>query len=434
MAARLSGALLAMFCVVATAQDSATAPVPKILSLDQALELLDQSHPQYLLTKAKIAAIDAEQISLDAAKKLSSNILLDARSVDRLSDPGHNFVDDSRASLIIDKPLTNFGRDTALTEAIDISRDALALRLQNDYTAARIEVMQAFFNVLIADYQYAAVDEEMTLAYLAFDDARESMERYNETAEVEVRKLEAAYLDLLATRLGASHGQRATRLQLALALGRPGAYPDLLVEPDLTDYQRTVPDYDETVAKVLKVHPGLAEIRLEINSLTQRADAERLTTRPTLGARFQANEYQQNFGGSRDEFRASLVLDIPLNTSRSAIGNQAQLLAQKQQRAAELTIREYLVRQQVLEIIQQLVQLEAEIKAAQAELLYRELELDKVRLQYEMEIRARIGRANKDVARALHRLAKARFDRVMVWEKLDSMIVSASGFLTEEQQ
>jgi outer membrane protein TolC len=306
--------------------------------------------------------------------------------------------------------------------------------LRNDYRAARIEVMQAFFNVLIADYAYAAVDEEMTLAYLTYDDAQDTMERYDEVAEVEVRKLEAAYTDALATRLEASHGQRAARLKLALALGRPDSYPDLLVEPDLAEYERALPDYDDTVKAVLEAHPALKEIKLELNSLSQRVEAEALSARPTLGARFRATEFEINRGVTRDQFRALLYLDIPLGTPRSTIGNRAQLLALKQERQAELATREYSIRRQVLEYVQQLEQLEAEITAAKAELLYRELELDKVRLQYEMEVRARIGGANKDVARALHRLAKARFDRVMVWEKLDAMIASDIGISKEENE
>jgi outer membrane protein TolC len=352
--------------------------------------------------------------------------------VDRLAEPGHNFVDDSRASIVLDKPLTDFGRNKAFNKAIDASREALNVRLSNDYRSARIEVMQAFFNVLVADYAYAAVDEEMTLAFLTFDDARDRMERYNEVAEVEVGRLEAAYSDALATRLKASHAQRASRLKLALALGRPDSYPDLLVEPALTKYERALPDYDDTVKAVLDTHPALTEIRLELNALNQRVEAEELSARPTLGARFRATEYQKLRSLSRDQFRAVLYLDIPLGTPRSTIGNRAKLLALTQERQAELATREYSIRRQVLEYVQQLEQLEAEITAAQAELLYRELELDKVRLQYEMEVRARIGGANKDVARALHRLAKARFDRAMVWEKLDAMKVSDIGISKEE--
>ena len=80
------------------------------------------------------------------------------------------------------------------------------------------------------------------------------------------------------------------------------------------------------------------------------------------------------------------------------------------------------MRREVLTLVQQLAHLDAETRAAEAELLFTELDLDRVRLLYEMEVRARIGSANAKVAAALHRLARARYQRALVWDRLDILM------------
>ena len=95
------------------------------------------------------------------------------------------------------------------------------------------------------------------------------------------------------------------------------------------------------------------------------------------------------------------------------------LVLEKEARQAAL---EHALRQEVLSWVQQLAHLDTEIRAAEAELLYTELDLDRVRLLYEMEVRARIGSANAEVAAALHRLARARYQRALVWDRLDILM------------
>ena len=171
-------------------------------------------------------------------------------------------------------------------------------------------------------------------------------------------------------------------------------------------------------AKALNNHPTLTALRRQQLALQQEHSALSFGYRPTLGARLQAYEYQRNIGSSRDQVRASLYLDIPLTRSRSQQADRARVAAQQIQIANQVLLAESTIRQEVLALVQQIEHLSLEITAAENELLYRELELDKIRLQYEMEVRARIGGANKDVARAVLRLIKAKYGRALAWEKL----------------
>jgi Ni2+-binding GTPase involved in maturation of urease and hydrogenase len=66
-------------------------------------------------------------------------------------------------------------------------------------------------------------------------------------------------------------------------------------------------------------------------------------------------------------------------------------------------------------------ELQTELAAANSELLYRELDLDKIRMQYEMEIHAQIGTGNTQVARALLRQVRAKYQLAMVWIEIDQL-------------
>ena len=396
-------------------------PFPRVLKLADALDMLDEDHPGLLLTRARLEEADAERLEIQSESAFQANAELELRSAMKAADPDNDFIDDSRALLILDKPITNFGRGKVQSGAVESDLRSLQYTQALDRASVKLEAMRAFFEVIIADYAYAAVDEEMTLAYLNFDDAQDQMEIHQELPEVEVRALETKYLDALVRRTAAAQEQRASRLRLALALNRPDAYPDQVVEPDLNKYERLAPDYDELLESVMENNPALISARFELEAQRQRLAGLSLAKRPTLGTRFQAAEYERKLGSSRDQFRASLYLDIPLTTPRKAQGEVARQSAIALENEARLTLLENELRLNTLNLVHQLERLETELNAARTDLLYRELDLDRVRLQYEMEVRARIGTANYEVARALHRLALVRYQKALVWEQIDML-------------
>ena len=383
--------------------------------------MLDDSHPDRLLSAVELAELDAQQATVDAELGLTATLSGELRQVDRLADPGHEFVDDSRVLLTLEKPLYRFGATAADSRVIETRRNANQFSALTAKDQNRLGMLAAYFDVLIADFAYIAAFEEMTLKYLQFDDAREKMEEHGELAEVDVRELEAAYLDAFAKRTVTESEARASRLRLALSLNRPDAYPDQLVEPDLNSYQLPAPDYETLLAEVFATGPAIQTAQLQLEAAQQSVDQLQFTGRPTLGVRLQAAEYAEVFSGSRDQFRGSLYLDVPLVQRRKNTVTLAERSADLQRAAAELEVLKRDLRIHVLHLVQQLEQAETELAAAKAELLFQELKLDKVRLQYEMELRARIGSANADVAKAILRLAKVRYRRALVWEQIHAL-------------
>ena len=286
----------------------------------------------------------------------------------------------------------------------------------------RHEALRAFFGVILADYAYAAQDEVMTLAFLTFKNKRDRMELYNEVAAVEVHRLEAVYLDEFAERTRLRLERRASRLRLAVALNRTDAYPDRVVEPDLSGYGRETPDYEEVLARVLESSAAMRIARLETEAARRRLEGLSAGAGPVLGTRFEAAEYRYRVPSTRDQFRASVYLDIPLGGAMKRRGEIRAAAARVLELEAREAALEHDLRVEVLRLVQRLAYLDTELRAAEAELLFSELDLDRVRLLYEMEVRARIGTANSAVAAAISRLAHARYERALVWDRLDILM------------
>lgn len=397
-------------------------PFPRILTLGQALSMLGDDDPALRLGKARMATNRAARARLDDRNALSASLRLDLRAADRIATSGHDFTNESRAILTLDKPLTRFGTDAALYASVETGAEAISARQDRNRAEARHEVLRAYFGVILADFDYEAQDEVMTLSFLAFRNQRDRMEKYNEVAAVEVHRLEAVYLDEFAERTRLRLERRASRLQLAVALNRADAYPDRLVEPDLAGYDRETPDYDEVLARVLENSAEMRIARLETEAARKHLEGLSAGPGPVLGSRFEAAEYRFRTPATRDQFRASVYLEIPLGGKGKRRGEILAASARVLELEARNATVEHDLRVEVLRLVQRLAHLDTELRAAEADLLYSELDLDRVRLLYEMEVRTRIGTANAAVAAAIHRLADARYQRALAWDRLDILM------------
>ncbi len=407
--------------MAATAQ-AAPEPFPRTLTLGQALAMLDDHDPALVRDEAKVISNQAARARLDDRNSLAVLLDLEWRESDRFAKPGHDFVNDSRAILSFDMPLTRFGTDRELYDSLDTRSKVVSARKEHTRAEVRHEIMRSFLEVILSDYAYAAQDEVMTLAFLTYDRQRERMERYSEVAPVEVHRLESDYLDAFAERTRLGLERRLSRLRLALALNQGDAYPDRMVEPDLSGYQREPPDYDEVLARVLVHSAEMNSAKLELEAARQHLKGLSVESKPVLGARLEAAEYSDQAFATRDQFRASLYLKFPIANTRQRQGEIQMASAKVMELAAQQQALENKLRVEVLRLVQQLIHLETEIRAAEAELHFSELELDRVRLLYEMEVRARIGSANAMVAAAVYRVTRAHYQRALAWSRLDILM------------
>lgn len=394
--------------------------IPALMSLSQALSLADSRHPALLKYSAELQAHEAGQSSIGLDKRLRAQVTIGARVAD-LQNDDDRFKNDSRASLIVSKLLWDFGRSSAEQESAALGVEGATVNLQYVQRLQRIDIMRQYFSVLAADYQFAADNEAMSLAFFPFNRAQERSERFKSVSEVDVLEKQAVYLAELSQRNQSVRRQRASRFQLALAMGHPQAKPDGLIDPDLSAYARDVPDFDELLEKVLERNPLIKQKQLELAEIIASKKLLGSSEKPSVNLELSTTAYEQSYR-TRDRSRAVIALNVPLFTGKLQNAEKAGLEARIADIQARIVAQDYEVREQVLAWVQGLEALDEKVAQYEQNFEYTERALDKARLLYEMEVSAQIGRAQADMAELLWQDARVKYERALIWEQIDAVL------------
>lgn len=394
--------------------------LPDLMSLAQTLSLSNERHPEVLKQEAQAQLSQAQSLGAGLDSRWKADLLINARTAE-LVNLDRGFEDDSWAQIGLSKVLWDFGRTGAQRDAAQLGVESTEMALDYARRLQRIQIMKRFFEVLAADYQFAADNEAMTLAFFPYDRAQERRERFDSVSELEMMEKRAVYFDEFARRNQAIRRQRASRLRLALAMGLPQSKPDSLIEPDLMAYDRELPDFDELLENVLRLNPVLMQKQIELAQLKANTAVIDSAGRPSLSMKLEAAEYVQDYR-FRDRARATLSFNMPLLAGSVQDVEQAKLAAKLDSKEAELLSLDYQIREQVLGWVQRLEMLTQQIGQNELNLEYRERALDKSRIEYENEVRAQIGRAQADMAKLIWLSAQAKFERALIWEQLDAVL------------
>lgn len=124
--------------------------------------------------------------------------------------------------------------------------------------AQRLEIMQRYFDVLLADLSYMRDNEAMAVGYIQYDraEARRGLGQFSPLA---VAELEAAYQLIRRQRAASDAARRVTRSLLAQAVGTPEQLPKTLVEPPPA-VGAEPPALDAFVAAALANNPKVAAL------------------------------------------------------------------------------------------------------------------------------------------------------------------------------
>jgi hypothetical protein len=114
----------------------------------------------------------------------------------------------------------------------DARRDQAWSLLVSPLAAQRLEIMQRFFDVLLAELRYAEDNEAMAVAYVQLDRASVRAE-LGQVSPIRVAELEVAYQRIRLRRTASAAAQRMTRALLAQAMGSSGTLPRDLRDPKL---------------------------------------------------------------------------------------------------------------------------------------------------------------------------------------------------------
>lgn len=402
----------------ATQAASAQTPLPSPLSLEQALAIADTTHPDLLLADAALQQARARRQQVDASDDLELGFTAALRTIDPseiAADQGHN---DSYARLNLSKRLYDFGRTAHAEEAAEASLESRRWQLQAARQQHRLDVMARFFAVLLSDLKSARDNEALSIAYVRYDKAVKRHE-LGKVSDIDLLALERDYQQARRELSTSSNRQRITRSQLAISLNRPTDLPSDLVTPDL-DVEPLEGELDSWVQRALSENLQIQSLRAEVEAASKQLQASEAEDNPVLRGEVEAATYNRELGG-RDPLRASLVFELPLYSGSRVDAMAAERRAQIQQKRAELAAYELQVRQQMLELWMELERLRTDREALQVDADYRDLNLDRSRTLYDMDMQTDLGDSMTQIADIQWQRARNKYDMLLAQARLKAL-------------
>ncbi len=399
---------------------SPEAVLPEPLTLEYALSLADANQPDLEQALAELDLAQARERSAQSTTDLTVSAQLRGRYVEPSDVSPDRSHDDHGASLLARKRLYDFGRSGGAVEAAAADVLSQQWRLVEARGVRRVDIMARFFDVLLADLRYARDYEAMSIAYVTYDHARDRR-KLGQVSDLVVAERHSYYQDLRRRWYETTAEQRASRMRLARALNWSGRLPTELASPNLQTTATSAPDLDALQAQALQTNPAILAARERVAAFAQRVSSARAGYWPTLDAEAEVAKFSRDLS-SRDQWRAGIVLDIPLVSGGKVSAEIAQQQAELRRVQAQLAARQQDVKIAVQELHGQLNVLRIQREEAQALHDFRELYLDRSRLQYEQEMRTDLGDAMVRQSEARLRAAETEFAIAMTRARLEALI------------
>jgi len=391
-------------------------PLPEPLTLKAALAQATDNHPDIARQFAALSLAEANLAESRSEDDATLDLSLQGRHIDPADTALNQEHNDSRAKLILRKTLYDFGRSSQSANAGERFVESREKRLLLARVRKQKEIMQRYFDVLLADLEFAVEDEANSIRFVRFDNDKERHE-LGEISDVELLTLENEYQQQRLKRQRSEDRQRQTRARLALAINRPDRLSAELETPALPGNQNPLPEYKLLLKQARKNNLTLRSLDDELSALQSSRKAAKSERLPRLYLQLEAAEYEREIG-SRDPFTAILGLDVPLYQG----GRTNSLAAKVSARIAALKARykaaDYKLRQDILETWQNIQTLLSQ--AEQAEVLgdYRDLYLDRSRARYELELQTDLGDAMTEQSTARLFGTRTSFDLAIARETL----------------
>jgi outer membrane protein TolC len=339
----------------------------------------------------------------------------------RPSNGGQDFAADNSVRIAARKTLYDFGRSSNAEEAARLSFQSSEAGFVTALDKHRLEIMARYFDVLLADLQYTADNELMAVHYVAYDHGKDKLER-GQISNLDLAQLESRYTDTLEKRNASAQRQRLTRALLANSMNRPGDLPTNLDEPRLANNDRKLPDYETLLPILMNNNSQLRGYRELLTASQKRMDALRADTRPTLDAELQASDYSRS-ASTRDNLSGGLILTWPLYQGRRVDSRISRERSQFDKLHAASDKARMELTQALLETLLDVAQLQSSARSAAHKFSeLRDLQLEKSRGLYELELTSNLGTAMVGTAEANLRMRRVEYQLALGIARLEALI------------
>lgn len=137
------------------------------------------------------------------------------------------------------------------TSTIDNQRNNHLSLLVSPTERQKLAILQAYFDVLLADSSFIGINEDMAGAFIAYDRAK-TREEYKQYSELKVAKLEAEYQAVRQQFFSGEATQRITRAVLAQTINHPNELSSELNPPQLIQIPKELPGEEKLYSAALK--------------------------------------------------------------------------------------------------------------------------------------------------------------------------------------
>jgi outer membrane protein TolC len=390
-----------------------------VLTLDAALAAVDAPHPQVMAAQADLNLALADQSLADSAKDPLLNLEGQLRRGQTTLN-GRDWKDDHGARLVFRKPLLDFGRENGQVDAAKQEVTARRLALLDIRDARRIDIMARYFDVLLADAQYAADNEYTAVYYVSWDDAKKKFE-LGEMNPRDLAQLEARYQDQREKRNRSLMSVRTARQKLANAINRPGQLPAELAPPALPQNELKLPDYEAMLPVALRSNRQLLAQDARLKAVTARTDAIRADRSPTLDVELYASDYSRDTA-TRDRYGAGLVFNWPLYQGERLDSRLARETAQRARLEAVFEQGRRDLAETLLETLLEIDWLKTAARpAASMQVDYRDQALERARGEYELELKTNLGTSMADTQVAAIRKKQVEYRLALALARLEAL-------------
>jgi outer membrane protein TolC len=387
------------------------------LTLDEALASVTAPHPELRIAESDLALARADRDQADSRQGFSLSIDGDLRTGYR---PTGEWAPNNVGVIILRKPLFDFGRSSEAIAAADQEIAARQAAIFNIENLRRIDIMARYFDVLLADMQYAADNEFLAVAYAEWDKAKDRF-KVGQISQPELMRIEAGYQDVRERRNASQQRMRSTRQKLANAMYRPDSLPTDLADPALKDNARPVPAYETLLPWVMEKNPRLQMLQAQVAAADARLASIRAESNPTVTADMYAGSYSR-FSNTRDDYSAGLVFNLPLYQGGRVDSRVARELALKERAVAEFEKLKLDLADTLLVTLQEIEWLRGSGRsAADKQIEYRDWALERARAEYELELKTTLGNSMAETQTAQLRRKQVEYRLALALARLEAL-------------
>ena len=394
-------------------------PLPEPLTLDLALSLIDQLHPDLRYVNADLQTAQSNLQQVLSSNDLTANLKAKARWIEPSAIAPNQSNEDHRLGIFVNKTLYDFGRRSAQIDAASQQVSSQNFQYLNAQQRQYILVMKRYFDVVLADLQFYRYNEEMAVAFIQYD-RMSTREKLGQYTEIDVLEKEVEYQRILRLRTFSQNQQRVSRSLLAQALNRSDNLPSTVVRPELDVVSRKLPEIEILQKLIKKNNPVLLALRASHLAANNSIEFARSGSKPTLTGGLEAFAYTRETAAS-NQWSAQVTLDVPLWSGDQVDAAVAKAKAAAYKIEAQLAQQELTAQQQVLELWLGIKTLKLKYEEVLVAKDFAELSLDKSRALYELEVQADLGYSMVKFSEAERNVVQVNFDIALAWAQLDAL-------------